>query len=444
MEDWRTCINLPGVPEKHTTMLGKRLAKLEGAPACLCLIVEWTEMTRMNDVHDKAPCLRTERCGWSLVKNMLMNKYAGSGDFNCHNVMVDTATGSLMRVDVSQGTRARITGEGPASQTTTCVPYNQRGFQTSQRFGKKAALHAAAEYVRTNPRRVAKFIRKLKEHDAAMRGPGVECRWFDDAAAVDGLERESARTIAEFCDDIRRYDAKTPASPGQKPTPASPGQKPTPASPGQKPTPASPGQKPTPASPDKKPTPASLDKKRKMADTPQTSTPSPKRTATPASPLTGDPTQKFIEKFARMLAVPEVKAVAEEFVRDVLRLAAVPSTDHQLIFSFYSKVQNSPRLLDAMRTHYVQFVRGTVTAAGAVANAIKDRKFGATSERKERRADLQEADLVNKWETPEVFAAKVQGMGIASQDLVKQRVSYGDGDGDGATAMERALARGGL
>ncbi len=383
VEDWRACINLPGVPEKHTTMLDRRLAKLEGAPACLCLIVEWTEMTRMNDVHDKAPCLQTPRCGWSLVKNMLMNKYAGSGDFNCHNVMVDTATGSLMRVDVSQGTRARITGVGPASQTTTCVPYNQRGFQTSQRFGKKAALHAAAEYVRTNPRRVAKFIRKLKEHDAAMRGPGVECRWFDDAAAVDGLERESARTIAEFCDDIRRYD--------QKPTPASPGQKPTPASPGQKPTPVSPGQKPTPASPDKK---------RKMADTPQTPAPSPKRTATPASPPTGDPTQKFIQKFARMLAVPEDQARAEEFVRDVLRLARVPPNDHQLIFSFYHKVQTSPGLRDAMRTHYVQFMRGTdeakTTAVGAVANAIKDRKFGATSERKERRADLQEADLVGK------------------------------------------------
>lgn len=405
MEDWRACINMPGVPEKHTTMLDRRLVKLEGAPACLCLIVEWTAMTRMNDVDDKAPCLQTPRCGWSLVKNMLMNKYAGSGDFNCHNVMVDTATGSLMRVDVSQGTRARITGEGPASQTTTCVPYNQRGFQTSQRFGKKAALHAAGEYVRTNPRRVAKFIRKLKEHDAAMRGPGVECRWFDDAAAVDGLERESARAIAEFCDDIRRYD--------QKPTPASP------------------------------------DKKRKMADTPQTPAPSPKRTATPASPPTGDPTQKFIQKFARMLAVPEDKADAEEFVRDVLRLAAVPPNDHQLIFSFYHKVQNSPGLLDAMRTHYVQFVRGTdeakATAVGAVANAIKDRKFGATSERKERRADLQEADLVNKWETPEVFAAKVQGMGLASQDLAaKQRMSYGDGDGDCASAMERALARGGL
>lgn len=412
MEDWRACINLPGVPEKHTTMLGKRLARLESAPACLCLIVEWTEMTRMNDVHDKAPCLQTERCGWSLVKNMLMNKYAGSGDFNCHNVMVDTTTGSLMRVDVSQGTRARITGEGPASQTTTCVPYNQRGFQTSQRFGKKAALHAAAEYVRTNPRRVAKFIRKLKEHDAVMRGPGVECRWFDDAAAVEGLERESARSIAEFCDDIRRYDAKTPASPGQTPTPASPGQK------------------------------------RKRAETPQTPAPSPKRTATPASPLTSDPTQKFIRKFARMLAVPEDKARAEKFVQDVLCCAMVPSAEHQLIFSFYHKVQKGPGLRDAMRTHYVEFVRGTdeakATAVGAVANAIKDRKFGATSERKERRADLQEADLVNKWETPEVFAAKVQGMGIASQDLVKQRVSYGDGDGDGATAMEKALARGGL
>ena len=161
-----------------------------------------------------------------------------------------------------------------------------------------------------------------------------------------------------------------------------------------------------------------------------------------------DPTEKFTTRFADMLTTREQVLDAKVFVEHVVRSVDVPRAGPELITSFYKKIRKDATLQDAMRGHYAVFAQGCKddkeTAVAAVASAIKDRHFGVTRDRDDQRAQRQNAELFSKWETPEVIAEKVRGMGIAPQDFYKQRLSYGDGDGSCESAMDQALARGGL
>ena len=203
---WDTCIALEGVPERHTRMLAQKLAKPRHG---LCILVEHFDGVMMQHVRGNASLFDTPAFCASFLRTLVLDKLCGLGDLNEHNLMIQHGTGEVMRVDISQGTRERITGEG---LTSDLMPYNDRGLQTAQKLNQLKALECTQKYVRTHFAQVAAMIRALLVFDDALRGPGVRYVFFDDAERMlAALEAGERTAVQRLCDDIVRYDLKRKA-----------------------------------------------------------------------------------------------------------------------------------------------------------------------------------------------------------------------------------------
>jgi hypothetical protein len=203
---WEECIALEGVPERHARMLEQKLAKPRHG---LCILVERFDGVLMQNVRGNASLFGTPMFCASFLRTLLLDKLCGLGDLNEHNLMIQPETGEVMRVDVSQGTRARITGDG---LTSDLMPYNERRLQTAQKLNQTKALECTQSYVRAHFAEVAKMIRALLAFDHELRGPGVQYVWFDDAdEMLKRLEAGERRAVDLLCNDIVRYDLKRKA-----------------------------------------------------------------------------------------------------------------------------------------------------------------------------------------------------------------------------------------
>lgn len=203
---WEACIAQDGVPERHARMLEQKLAKPRHG---LCLLVERFDGVLMQNMRGNASLFDTSAFCLSFLRTLLLDKLCGLGDLNEHNLMVAPGTGEVMRVDVSQGTRARITGEGLAGDV---MPYNERRLQTAQKLNQTKALECTQNYVRAHCVEVARMLRALLAYDDELRGPGVRYVWFDDGGdLLARLEAGERRAVDLLCNDIVRYDLKRKA-----------------------------------------------------------------------------------------------------------------------------------------------------------------------------------------------------------------------------------------
>jgi len=87
------------------------------------------------------------------------------------------------------------------------MPFNERGFQTAQKFHRKVLGHVC-RMVESRAEELAAFLGELHAKAKDDRHPDVRCKWFEDSLLVLALSHGEEHAVEAFKQDICEYRNK--------------------------------------------------------------------------------------------------------------------------------------------------------------------------------------------------------------------------------------------